>query len=232
MTAKRARQPAEPPEDVVTVFLEEDLPQRSEHWYELRRGIPTASVFSTIMATGADGGSSLTRQKLLYLMAGEIISGQPMETFSNHFMEKGIEVEPLALEHYAFTRGVEVSRVGFVRRTIHLPLGGTLVVGCSPDGLVGKDGIVQVKWMKQDLLVELVDKGRFPGEHRAQCQAEMWVTGRRWCDLKIFNETMTAISPTFRIERSDAFIAEMRNAAETFCWDLKSLVERVRAKSK
>src|SRR5208282_4178254 len=101
-------------------------------------------------------------------------------------MAHGIEIEPDALDHYAFTRGVEIRRVGFVRRTIRDPLFDDLVVGCSPDGMVGADGVVQVKRMKPSLIVKLVDGGRFPTEHKWQCHGEIWVTGRQWADLKVY----------------------------------------------
>lgn len=227
MTPRPAHKRKPPPADLVEVF--DEVEQRSPEWDALRCGVPTASRFGTMMASGKDGGESVSRARLLYQMAGEVLSGVPAETYVSRAMERGIRMEPAALEHYAFTRGVEVARVGFIRRTIPNQFGGALVVGCSPDGLVGDDGGVQVKTMQPDLLVELVDRGRFPSEHRAQCQGEMWVTGRRWWDLKIFYEGLP-LSPVFRLERDEAYIAQVAAAVETFAFDLRRLVERVKAK--
>lgn len=228
MTARVTTKP-KPVEDLVEVFGEEDYAQGSEAWAKLRRGLVTASRLSDVMASGLNGAESKTRTKFLHQLAGEILSGQVMETFENGPMQRGKLMEAEALEHYAFTRSIEVDRVGFVRRTINKPFGTNIIVGASPDGLIGKEGIVQTKTARPDLIVELVDRGRFPSEHRAQIQGEMWVTGRRWCDLKIFYSGMP-VSPTFRIERDEAYIAQLSNEVEKFYWDLNKLIERVRAK--
>lgn len=223
---KPMKKPRTAPEDVVETF---DCDQGSEEWFALRLGLPTASVFHTIMADGRDGEASKTRTKLLHQLAGEILSKRPAETYENDAMRRGRAMEAEAIEHHAYTRAVEVRRVGFVRRTIYNPLGDDLVVGCSPDGLVGDAGVLQIKTMRPELIVALVESGRFPSEHRAQCQGEMWVTGRRTCDLRIFYSGMP-ISPTFRLERDDVYIFTIRTAVEIFAYDLRQLVERVKKK--
>jgi hypothetical protein len=219
------------------IVEEVDVEQRSAEWFALRLGVPTASVFGTIMADGRDGGPSKTRADLLHRMAAEIIYKRPLDTYQNADMAHGIEIEPDALDHYAFTRGVEVRRVGFVRRTILDPLLGDFIVGCSPDGMVGLEGVVQVKRMKPQLIVKLIDGARFPAEHKWQCHGEIWVTGRQWADLKIYYAERTEagffefpISPTFRIQRDEAMIAELRKGVETFSYELRKLVADVRKK--
>lgn len=202
-----------------------DCEQGSEEWFTLRLGMPTASNFSTIMASGKDGGASKTRAKLLRQLAGEILTGVPAETYSNAHMQRGKDMEAEIRENYAFTRGVEPTLIGFVRRA--LPRG--RFVGCSPDSLIGDDGVLEVKTMIPDLMIELVDRGMqgFPSEHRAQCQGSLWVTGRSWCDLRIGYRGMP-ITPTFRVERDDVFIKEISEAVEVFDYDLRKLVERIR----
>jgi len=229
MTPRPAHKRKPPAAADVTVFSSDEYPQGSAEWFGLRLGFPTSSVFAAIMADGRDGGESKTRAKLLNQLAGEILSGQPAEAFQNDAMRRGNMMEAEAVEHYAFTRRVRVERVGFVRRTIHNPLGEDLVVGCSPDGFVGDDGLLEVKTMRPDLLIELVDKGRFPTEHRAQVHGGLWVTGRKWCDLKVFYSGMP-VSPTFRVERDDHYIAQIISAVQVFAFDLRRLVERVKAK--
>lgn len=212
------------PNDLVEII---DVEQGTDDWKILRIGIPTASRFATMMASGKDGGKSESRAKLLYVMAGEILTQTPAETFVSKAMDRGREMEPEALEHYAFTRDVEVTRVGFVRRTIRKSFNRDLIVGCSPDGLISTDGIVQTKTMQPDLLIELLEQGRFPTKHRAQCQGELWVTGRQWCDLKIFYRGMP-VSPVFHVERDDGYIKEIAEAVEVFDYELRKLVERIR----
>ena len=108
MTPRPAHKRKPPPADAVEVFGE--VEQRSPEWDALRCGVPTASRFGTMMASGRDGGESVGRQRLLYQMAGEVLSGVPAETYVSRAMERGIRMEPAALEHYAFTRGVQVTR--------------------------------------------------------------------------------------------------------------------------
>lgn len=221
------------PEDLVESF---DCEQRSDEWFQLHIGIPTASNFGAVMATGADSDSKM-RAKLMNRMAAEILYQRPMDTYSNADMDHGIEIEPDAADHYAFTRGGDLKTIGFIRRTIRDPLFGDLVVGCSPDRLVDKDGLLQIKRMRPDLIVQLVDSGRFPSEHRWQCHGEIWVTGRQWADLKIYYaETVNGtlhqfpISPVYRLERNEGIIADLRKGVENFSFELRDLVKRMRAK--
>lgn len=223
----RAAAKKKPPEDIVEIF--DDVEQRSDEWFQMRVGIPTASRFHIIMASGKDGGESVSRARLLDIMAAEIISGIPAESFMSKPMERGVMMEPEALRDFASKNWADLRRVGFVRRSIHDPLGGALVVGCSPDALIGDDGVLQVKTLQPDHLVRLVDSGRMPGEHRAQIQGELWVTGRRHGILKIFYEGFPA-SPEFKFERDEDYIGQIRNAVEIFAHDLRQLVKRVRAK--
>jgi len=214
-----------------TVEWFDDVEQGSEDWFRLRLGLCTASVFGTIMAEGKDGDASKSRQKLLYRMAAEIISNVPAETYSNDHMQRGIEMEPKAIEHYEFTHQCEIERTGFVRRTIHDPLYGDRVVGASPDGLIrAKKKVLQVKTMLPPLIVALVDSGKpFPSEHRAQCQGELWVTGFDSVDLQIFYEGFP-VAPVFTLFREDAYMREIDRACEIFQHDLQRTVAGIKKK--
>lgn len=210
-----------PKQDFVEIF---SCAQRSDEWRQMRCGIVTASVMSDVMAGSRDGGSDgATRKSLLYNLAGEILCGEPAENFTSKAMERGIEMEPLAREDYAFRRGADLEQVGFVRRT----LANGIVIGCSPDSLVGEDGVLEIKTMKPDLLIRIAERGTFPTEHRAQVHGSLWVTGRKWCDLVIFYRGMP-VTPTFRVERDDVYIRQLSDAVEVFDWELKKLVEKMR----
>lgn len=227
-----------PPEDLVEVF--DEIEQGSDEWFALRTGILTASVFADVMAEGRDGPDAGVRVNLMRHLAAEIISERPMETFSNAAMQRGREQEPWLIEQYvgeqhrrAFARREEapsVRLVAFVRRTIRDPLmTEPLVVGCSPDALVGEDGVLETKSMRPDLLVRLLDSGRFPSEHRWQCQGSLWVAGRRWCDLRVGYQDFP-LRYECRVEASATDHAALRAQCERFTWDLRKLVERVRAR--
>src|ERR1019366_9754937 len=103
-----------------------DIEQGTPEWHALRAGIATASKFATIMAKGRDG-PSLTRAKYMRQLAGEIITGEPAETYSNGHMARGQEMEADVRRLYAFNAADAVTQVGFIRNGPK---------GSSPDALV------------------------------------------------------------------------------------------------
>lgn len=227
-----------PPEDLVEVF--DEVEQGGDEWRKLRMGIPTASVFADVMSEGRDGPDTGVRANLMRHLAAEVIFERPMETFASAAMLRGKDHEPWLLEQYdaemhsrAWARGEEhpgIRRVAFIRRTIRDPLMTVpLFVGCSPDGLVGEDGVIEAKSMRPDLLVKLLDSGRFPSEHRWQTQGSLWVTGRRWCDLCIGYEGFP-LRAEYRVEWSATDAQALRNQCEIFVHELRKLVERVKQK--
>lgn len=210
------------PVDFVEVF--DEVEQGSDEWRRLRAGIVTSSVMRDVIANGKNGEDSKMRETLMHRLAGEILCGEPAEEFQSAAMKRGNEMEAEAREHYAFTRGVDLRRVGFVRRT----LANGIVIGCSPDSLIGEDTVLEIKTMKPELLIKLAKRGTFPTEHRAQCHGSLWVTGRSVCRLVVFYRGMP-VTPTFRIERDDAYIRELSDAVEVFCWELGKLVAQIRS---
>lgn len=214
--------------DQVDIFSDYD--QGSEDWHAVRRGIPTASKFSVIMASGQDGEDSATRTKLLYTMAGEILTGETAETFHNEAMQRGIDQEPEARAYYGRSTFATMSRVAFIKRTIHNLVGKPIVVGCSPDALVDSDGGLEVKITRADLLIPILKRGAagLPSRHRSQCQGNMWVSGRKWWDLLIWCRGMPTAAK-FRLFRDDIAIQKIQNAVETFVYDLDNLVTEIRA---
>jgi len=212
-------------DDVVIFHMEQGSPE----WYEARCGIPTASQFSAVLATSAE---SKVRSRYMRLLAGEIMTGRPMETFSNSSMTRGKMMEPLAIEEYEFERAVEVDRIGFMKRVICDPIMGDLVIGCSPDGIVpGGKRLLEIKTMQPDLLIDLIDSERFPSEHMAQVQGNMLVSGCDIVDLKYYFSGFPR-APIFAIERDEKYIARMEDELRKFVFELGKLVERVRNKGR
>lgn len=194
-----------------------DCEQGSAEWYEARRGLPTASEFSTIMAKGRDGGDSKTRRTYLLKLAGEIITGEPMESYSNGYMERGKELEEEARNLYALMHDVDPQCVGFIRNKI---------AGCSPDALIGEDGGLEIKIALPHIQAERLLKGDLPAEHRAQVQGGLWVTGRKHWDFVSYCPKM----PLFhvRVARDDGYIATIDGAVKAFNLELQQTVTRLR----
>lgn len=194
-----------------------DCAQNTPEWHRARMGIPTASMFQTVMAKGRDGGASVTRRAYLMKLAGEIITGEPCENYSNQHMERGHQMEGEARDLYGFVNDAPLQRVGFVRRGTY---------GCSPDSLIGDDGLLEVKTALPHILGEYLLADRFPAEHRAQCQGALLVTERKWLDIAVYWPKM----PLFvkRIERDEEYLAALDGALSDFTSELEVIVSRLR----
>ena len=189
--------------------------QGTEDWFRARMGLPTASEFHAILAKG----EGKTRKSYMLRLAGEIVTGEPSETYSNGHMERGKALEPEARELYAFMADAEPQQVGFIRN---------FGAGCSPDSLLGTAGMLEIKTKLPALLIECILRGdlHFPPEHKAQCQGALWVAEREWIDLAVYWPKM----PLFvsRAYRDAAYIDELAGAVEKFSAELADTVERVR----
>lgn len=195
-----------------------DCEQGSEDWFRCRMGIPTASQFSTVMSKGQGrGGPRKGRTTYMYKLAGERITGQPMDNFSNSFMEAGKGFEPEARALYSFMRTVQPVAVGFIKNENR---------GCSPDSLVGDDGMLEIKTKLPHLLIEILLRNEFPTAHKAQCQGSLWVAEREWIDLVCYCPGM----PPFikRAYRDPEYIEKIADEVGQFNEELDRTIQRVR----
>jgi hypothetical protein len=196
-----------------------DCDQGSETWLRIRMGIPTASEFATLLSTGRGGGESKTRRTYLYKLAGERITGTPMESYTNKYMERGKALEPEARDYYQFLTNSKLQRVGFIKNTNK---------GCSPDSLIGNNGMLEVKTEAPHLLIERLETDKLPDDHYAQLQGNLWVSEREWIDALIYFPGMPASLK--RVFRSDEYIKNLAIAVDKFNDELDSLVERIKAR--
>lgn len=194
-----------------------DCLQNSPEWFSVRAGIPTASMFQTVMAHGKGGGPSLTRAKYMRELVGERITGEVQEGYTNRHMDRGREMEEEARNLYAFVHDQEIVRVGFIRNGDK---------GASPDALCGTDGAAEFKTALPEILIEALIADRPPPEHAAQCQGVIWVAERSWIDLVIYWPKMPLFKK--RIFRDEPYIAAMRQAVKIFNEELCELEAAVR----
>lgn len=192
--------------------------QGTEEWFRARAGMPTASEFATVMASGRGGGESKTRRTYMLKLAGEIITGEPTEGFTNAHMERGKVMEEEARNWYAFQHNVEPERVGFI---INGPK------GCSPDSLLGSDGMLEIKTALPHILIEKLLKGEFSPEHKAQCQGALWVAEREWIDLVTYWPRLPPL--VVRAQRDELYIAGLCRAVDEFNAELQDVVDQIRA---
>lgn len=161
----------------MTLQIFKDLEQGSEEWFAARCGIVTASLVGQLITTKTlKPAANDTSRALTYLLAAERITGRVVPTFANAAMQRGNLDEPIARDKYSEHHAL-VSEVGFMVRTFT-----GFQIGYSPDGLVGDDGLIEVKSRepKKHLATILADE--VPAENMAQCQTGLLVSGRDWID--------------------------------------------------
>ncbi len=161
-----------------------DIEQRSEAWHQARAGRVTGTRFKSLMAKE----TTQTFKDLAYDMAAEIITGKTEEGYVSEVMQKGIDTEPIARAEYIATIGVDVIEAGFV-----IPDEGTKYhewVGISPDGLIGDDGLLEIKCPMGKTHLKYLDAGKLPAEYRYQVQGQLFVTGRKYCDFMSYVDDM------------------------------------------
>ena len=198
-----------------------DFEQGTPEWHAARLGIPTASMFATVLAEGRTKGSpSVTRAKYMRELVGERITGQPTESYTNPFMERGKAQEAEARDLYAFLHDEPLTQVGFIRNGDK---------GCSPDSLAGKKGMVEVKTAMPHILIDTLLSDRAPPEHIAQCQGNLWVAEREWIDLVVYSPKL----PLFvkRLYRDEAYIATLAKGIAQFNEELTAMEATIRKMS-
>lgn len=192
--------------------------QGSTEWFAARAGIVTASEFQTLLMKGKGGGESLTRKTYMRKLAGEIITGEPMEAFTNAHMERGKVMEQEARDLYAFMTDTEPQQIGFIKSGRK---------GASPDSLIDESGGLEIKTRLPHLMIELLESGEMPNEHVAQVQGGMWVAEREWWDFVAYWPKL----PLFvkRVYRDEAYIKKLSEAVDQFNGELDALVARIKS---
>lgn len=189
-----------------------DVPQYSPEWWDLRRGIPTASSFDKILTP--TGKKSTQADGYIAELIGEIVDFHP-PIFSESDLnptrprDNGLIVEPHARRWYTARTEREVRQVGFV-------VDETGRIGCSPDGLVGDDGALELKCplakTHAAYLLKL-EPGEIPTEYRPQVHGQLLVTGRKWIDFVSYSEHLPVIM--CRVEADD-YTQLLSDALEEF----------------
>lgn len=156
------------------------LEQGTDEWHAARRGIVTASVVGQLLTATGRPASNDTSRRLTLALVAERITGETEHVFMNDDMLRGHLEEPIARDMYAehFAQGEIVSETGFMVRDDW-----GFRLGYSPDGLVGDDGLIEVKAPRAKGHIATILSGAVPDRHMAQIQAGLLVSGREWLDF-------------------------------------------------
>lgn len=175
-----------------------DCIQGSAEWKQARIGLVTASNMSKII-TPKTMKPSASMEKYAYEILAEEILGRPLEDASSGFMERGHDLEVEARDWYGWEKDVDVTRVGLIVRDDGL-------VGCSPDGLIGADGGMEIKVPSAGVHVSYLLSDPGP-EYFAQIQATLWITERKWWDFVSYCPGFPGV--IVRFARNEEFITKM-----------------------
>ena len=195
-----------------------DVEQLSEEWFAARCGIPTASNFDKIVTS--KGAPSTQSKQYMYKLAGETIIGIKEESYQNAAMQRGIEIEPEARGLYELMNDVEVDLVGLCYPDEHRDF------SCSPDGLVGEEGGLEIKCPLIHTHVEYLLNGKLPKKYVQQVQGSMLISGRKWWDFMSYYPGLKPL--VVRVERDEKFIAKLKSELDTFCNELKAVVQKLK----
>lgn len=188
-----------------------DIEQGTPEWHALRVGVVTASRFKDVLAKGRGNAVSKTREAYAYQIATETITGKSADdTPVNDWMRRGCEREDQARALYELQHSVAVETVTFCY------LNDERSVGCSPDGLVGDDGLLEIKSPRLATHVGYMLGGKCPTEYKAQVQGQLWVSGRDWCDFVTYCPESHIELWRVRVERDEEYIAELAEAVAQF----------------
>jgi len=210
--------------------------QRSPEWHAARLGIITGSRMKDVMAIGARGGYLAPRDQYKKELVSERLTGEraDKDIYVNDAMKWGILNEGIARTNYQLRTGNKVKEVGFMRSTLG-------EYGVSPDGLVGDDGLLEIKCLMthnhlynifQNAMSVFSDddasiRDLLPKDYRAQVQMQLWVTGREWCDFVGYDSRLPVGLDMFvvRVPRDETFIELMEMETDSFMKEVRSDVK-------
>lgn len=171
------------------MIIHRNIEQNTEAWHKLRHGKLTASDFKSLITEKTQKITSDTKIKdLAYKKAVETIfnykeweEANEEVIFNSFDIERGNRLEPIARQEYEARTLKPVEEVGFIESDDGL-------LGYSPDGLVGEDGLIEIKAPRKSKHLETIFKNKVPLEHIAQIQGGLYLSNRKWLDFISYNE--------------------------------------------
>ena len=171
--------------------------QNTDEWFEFRKGKFTASTFKDLFMSITTKGY----EKAIYKPVFERLTDESPESFSSDYMERGNELEPLAVDLYEQETFNITSSGGFFE------LGEW--IGASPDRLVGKNGLLEIKSPAYNTMINYLLKQELPNIYHWQVQGQLYVSDREWCDFMAFHPKLKPL--IIRVKRDENEIKKLEN---------------------
>lgn len=197
----------------------ETCEQGSVEWLSLRLGKITASRVKDVLTKGRGTSPSKTAESYMMELIAEILTGNSKPFFENDAMRWGTETEPQARAMYAVNNDfVDVKEVAFVEHNEQ--------VGISPDGLIGDDGLLEIKCPNTTTQLKRALSDDYSADYKAQIQMQLWVTEREWCDFLSFDPRLECEAGYLqqRVFRDEEYIEEMKVKVYAFVEKMNELI--------
>jgi putative phage-type endonuclease len=194
------------------------MDQRSVEWHQARLGHATGSRASDIIA----GKDTQARKGYITQLVTERLTGASQDFFTNADMQRGIEIEPVARAAYQASNEL-VDEVGFIKhKTI-------LWFGASPDGLVGSDGLVEIKCPRSTTHLDYIQAKKPPQKYIPQMLAQLSCTGRKWVDFVSFDNRFPEHLQLFvvRFQPSAEELEQFESKVKAFLFEVNNLMEQL-----
>ena len=206
------------------------MEQRSAEWFAARLGCVTASRVKDVMASGRGGAPSATRKNYMMELLCERLTGQQSgpDLSNKPAVQRGVELEPFACMAYEAAKGLMVVETGLV---MHPTIAG---FGASPDGLVGDDGVLEIKCPNTATHIATMQSERHDPQYEWQMLAQMACTGRAWADFVSYDDRLPEPLQyvCHRFERDFKRIREMESEIRVFLEELSDLEKEMRERMK
>jgi putative phage-type endonuclease len=193
----------------------DNVEQRSAEWFAVRCGKVTASRVSDVIAKTKSGWGASRANYMAQLIA-ERLTGEVADSYSNSTMQWGIDHEDEARVAYEFYENAKVQEIGFVQHQ-------NLESGASPDGLVGDDGLIEIKCPNTATHIQTLLDQKIPQKYETQMLWQMECTERKWCDFVSYDPRMPEDLKGYvkRFERDDKRLDEIRTMVADFIGELE-----------
>ena len=198
------------------------IEQGTPEWFAQRLGKVTASRVADIIAKTKTGAAA-SRGNYMAQLVAERLTGQPAESFKSAAMQFGTDTEPMARMAYETQIGMLVDEVAMIPHpTIEMS-------GASPDGLVGHEGLVEIKCPNTSTHIETLLDEKVPSKYVTQMMWQMACTGRSWCDFVSFDPRMPEDMQLFikRVPRDNEMIASLEAEVVKFLGELDDLLAKL-----
>jgi putative phage-type endonuclease len=198
------------------------IEQGTDEWFAARIGKVTASRVADVIAKTKTGYSS-SRDNYMAQLICERLTNQKADGFTNAAMQHGTETEPLARAAYEALKDVLVDEVGFI------PHPKILMAGASPDGLIGDNGLLEIKCPNTATHIDTLLSETVPGKYNTQMQFQMACTDREWCDFVSFDNRLPTELQLFvkRVPRDNVFIRLIEGEIVQFIAELDDKINKL-----